>query len=274
VTAASGVLCGAEAEANWEDHCPPLRIRGPVASITQWTYRVDRNTGTAIGDPHKTSETSVSPDRRTVTEVLFDADSPEQIKLKMFPTTVAEYDGDGRLVSHTLKLDGREEFTVRRCGYDAAGRVSTVTQQSKSPDEDKRTITYTYGERWRKQEWKSPWATVVTTQDLDARGRPVRETRVHLTFQERSEHTFEYADDATTICSVETARKLCTNYRYDSNGDLVDSRSERGFRTVTYEYDPHRNWTRQRVESATTGGVTPFRNVELHGRDITYARQQ
>jgi YD repeat-containing protein len=274
LAAACFVVGGADAEANWEDPCPGLRIRGPVASMSHWSYRIDRSTGTAIGDAYKTSETTVSSDRRTVTEVSFDADSVEQIKSKMFPTTVSQYDGNGRLISHTLKLDGQQEFTVRRCEYDDAGRISTVTQQSKSAEQDKRRITFSYGEQWRRQEWKSPWATVVTTQHLDARGRPIREIRLHVTFQEKSERTFEYADDGTIICYVESGRKLCTTNRYDSHGDLLESRSDRGFRAVTYEYDSYGNWTRQRVESATVGGVTSFRNVELHRRDITYAVQQ
>lgn len=266
-------VLGGTAEANWEDHCPELRIRGPVASITEWGYRVDRKTGTSIGDRRKISETTVSPDRRTVTEVIYDADSPIQIKLQMFPTTVFEYDGNGRLITHTLKLDGQEVFTVKRCQYDATGRVSSVAQQSKNPDDDNRKTVYAYGDGWRRQQWQSPWATVVTTQHLDALGRPVRETRIHVTFSEKHERTFEYSNNTTKICYVDSDRMLCTSYRYDAHGNEVDSRSDRGFRAATYEYDSYGNWTVQRVESAATGGVASFRNIELRRREITYNKQ-
>ena len=152
-TVMSGLLCARDAEANWEEHCPERRIRGPVASITQWAHAVDRSIGEPIGAPRKTSEIMVSANLRTVTQISYNEVGGPASESKRFPALVSEYDKKGRLLIETSKLNGDEVFAIKRCHYDGGGRLSLVTQQSKNPDDDKRTITFSYGDSWRRQQW-------------------------------------------------------------------------------------------------------------------------
>ena len=261
------------ASANWDEYCPALDIRGPVKSITVYDSRIDRKTGEVIGQPRKMSDTTVAYDRRKVTQVTYEVDTPYEAMLKMFPTDVMEYDASGRLLRHTLKLDGTSDHHTTRCEYDRDGRVLLVTKQSKNPEFDGRTIAYTYGRGWRRQRWQSPMAVVVTTQELDERDRPVREVKFHEVFNETSARTFEYEGTVTRTCwSATSEPDICSTTRKDAQGSLVELKVTAGSsRTVIYEYDPYGNWISERAEHVSV--LAPdktIRAVELKRRTITY----
>jgi YD repeat-containing protein len=275
ITAALFILFGvaAPAFANWEERCAPNTLRGSVRSITLYDVTVDQS-GLPIRE-FKKSDEQLTRDGRTRTRVVYEADTPTQIQLQMFPTHVSEYDENGRLLRAVLKLNGRDDHDVTRCEYDADGRVAVVRQSSKNFELDDRLITYSYGHRWRRERWQSPVTVAVTTQYLDSQGRPIREEYARdipsENFRETVESVYEYDSRFTRICvSTDGQFKFCHQRRVDQHGNVVESISDGGTTTTAYEYDARGNWTSEKVVSTITIGGGTTQLVRMSRREITY----
>jgi hypothetical protein len=277
ITAALLTLFGvaAPAFANWDEHCARNPIRGPIKTITEYEIRVDRQTRQPSGQPWKRYFTEISDDGRTVTRIEYSADSPYEILLQLYPTSVSEYDDQGKLLRFTLTMGGNSHYSVTRCTYDFAGRIATVTQQTLNYEQDTRDITYTYGPDWRRELWRSTKATVITTQVLDTQGRAVRESfERHIPeehFRDSSHRSFEYTGQSTKTCiSPDSGPPFCLESRKDHHDNVVSSQGPHQSSAVTYEYDAFGNWTSRLVVTVMNSGARPVEISELRRREFTY----
>jgi YD repeat-containing protein len=121
---------------------------GRVKSVEVTEGKIEHGTEKLYGTTSVRSRTEWSEDARTITMIEYEVDTGFQAWLRMYPTTIWQYDASGRLVRETLRLNGYTAFTTTECAYDQQGRVSKLTMRSKNR-EFNRTLTYEYGPGWR-----------------------------------------------------------------------------------------------------------------------------
>jgi YD repeat-containing protein len=245
-------------------------LAGHVKAVEVTEGKIEHGSEKLYGTTSVKSRTEWSEDGHTIKTVTYDVDTGFQAWLRMYPTTIWQYDASGRLTRETLRLNGYTAFTTTECAYDQQGRVSKLTMRSKNP-EFNRTLTYDYGHGWRSERFRSSVASILTTSTLDSSGRVVREVeRDELEGYVRSVREYRYGPQLKEACWEENDKRGCTTYKYDGRGNEVEAFSVDGGRSeTTYEYDATGNWTR-RVTSVTDRSGTPRRIDAVVWRRITY----
>jgi YD repeat-containing protein len=257
------------------DYCPSFPHLGPVRSVTNEELTIDQKSGQELRR-HTRSRDEISQDRRLITSVEYSVDTPLQARLKMFPTTVFEFDGAGRLLRSTLKLDGTTDYTVTECQYDQQDRLSIVMMRSQNPDFNRR-ISFTYQPTVETERFQTRVTDGLTTRTLDPQGRVVKESRVRDIQGTRyvDEPTdFSYAGRRTTACypSPVDNKRECTETLVDERGNLIESKANNSATSVAYEYDSFGNWTSERHSSTSTFPARPntITMRSARARVITY----
>jgi hypothetical protein len=242
---------------------------GRVKSVEVTEGKIEHGTEKLYGTTSVRSRTEWSEDGRTITMIEYAVDTGFQAWLRMYPTTIWQYDASGRLVRETLRLNGYTAFTTTECAYDQQGRVSKLTMRSKNR-EFNRTLTYEYGPGWRSERFQSSAVSILTTSTLDSLGRVVKEIeRDELERVDRSIRDYRYGSDLREVCWQENDKRGCTTYRYDTRGNEVEAFSLEGKGTERYEYDEAGNWTK-RVTSVTDRSGSPRKIDAVVWRRITY----
>ncbi len=239
-----------------------------TVEVTEGKIRHD--TGNRYGRSFVKSRTDWSKDGRTITTVTYEVDAPFQAWLRMYPTTIWDYDAAGRLIRQTLRLNGYTAFTTTDCAYDQQGRPSTLTMRSKNP-EFNRTVTYQYGPAWRSERFLTSVASILTTSTLDSAGRVIKNVeRDELRKSDRSVQEYRYGSDSSEVCWKGGDDRGCMTSKYDAHGNEIEAVSPDGFRrTETYEYDGAGNWTKH-VSSSTGFSGSPPTIDNVVWRRITY----
>ena len=246
------------------------RPLGAVASVELFEAPTSLPPGRSVQFVRK-SRTEFSPTGLSAVQTIFSRDSP----LQSYPTRTWKFDSSGRVLTESYRLDGGGyEWT---CHYDDQGQVARAVMTSGA--EGERIITFTRGDGWRSQRFRTSVASILTTQWLDGSGRVIRSVEHdELQRYDRLATKIQYSPDGREECSGEGVPSRCTRVRVDSHGNVVERAPPDGNPRSTHrwDYDAVGNWVlrvsatflKEPAQGATPPRINRFETTWR--RDITY----
>ena len=135
-----------------------------------------------------------------------------------YPTVTWAFDSNGRVLTES-RSSRASKWT---CHYDGQGQVAraVMTREGKPPE---RVITFTRGDGWRSEHFRTAVASILTKHWLDGSGRVIRSVeRDELQRYDRLTTEIRYTPDGREECSDDVVSSRCTRATVDAHGNETE----------------------------------------------------